>query len=152
MPIRNYTSKVPANRSIDEIQTALVKHGASGIIYEYEQGTGRIAALKFLLPINGNSVGFALPVEWRKFQRVLQEQQVSRYSDEDYVYRVAWRNIRDWVLAQLALYETQIVELPQVFLPFAVGKGGATLYQQVIEGQLLLGSGKNFNEQGTAEV
>ncbi|MHB8089966.1 MAG: hypothetical protein ACYDH2_17150 [Anaerolineaceae bacterium] len=141
MPIKNYTTIVPANRSIEEIQTALVKHGAIGMIYEYEQGTGRISALKFILNIKGNNVGFTLPVNWRKFQDVLKLQEVKRWNEDDYVYRVAWRNIRDWVLAQLALYETEIVELPQVFLPFATTKEGKTLYDMVAGGNLLLGNG-----------
>lgn len=141
MAIKNYTTKVPANRSIEEIQTALVKHGASGILYEYEQGNGRIKALKFILIIHEQKVGFALPVQWQMFQQVLKKQRINRATDDDYCYRVAWRCIRDWVLAQLALYETQIVELPQVFLPFAVGKDGKTLYEQVASGNLLLGSG-----------
>lgn len=141
--IKNYTTKVPAAQSIKEIQDALVKYGAAGVLYEYEQGTGRIAALKFLLPIQGKKVGFALPVEWRKFQQVLKNQNVSRAGDDDYCYRVAWRCIRDWVLAQLALYETQIVELPQVFLPFAVGRDNKTLYDQVTEGKFLLGDGQS---------
>ena len=38
MPIKNYTTKVPANKSIAEIQDALVNHGATGVLYEYEQG------------------------------------------------------------------------------------------------------------------
>lgn len=140
--IKNYTTKVPANQSIEEIQKSLVSHGAAGILYEYEKDTGRIAALKFLLPINGRNVGFALPVQWRMFQAVLKKQQVNRWDDEDYCYRVAWRDIRDWVLAQMALYETQIVELPQLFLPFAVGKDGKTIYDQVSEGKFLLGDGQ----------
>lgn len=141
MPIKNYTTKVAANKSIEEIQSALVKHGAIGVLYEYEQGTGRIQALKFKLRIKDADVGFALPVNWRAFQAVLKEQQVNRYDDEDYVYRVSWRNIRDWVLAQLALYETQMVKLPQVFLPFAMGKNGKTLYESVENNGLLLGDG-----------
>src|SRR5262245_33102321 len=47
MPIKNYTTTVPANRSIAEIQDALVKHGATGMFYQYEQGTRRIEALQF---------------------------------------------------------------------------------------------------------
>jgi hypothetical protein len=141
MPIKNYTSKVPANRSIAEIQDALVNHGATGVLYEYEQGTGRIAALRFRLLVRDQEVTFTLPVQWRKFQRVLEVQQVRRWDDEDYVYRVAWRNIRDWVMAQLALYETEIVEMPQVFLPFATDAKGRTLYEQVQAGKFLLGPG-----------
>lgn len=140
--IKNYTSKVPASRSIEEIQQSLVRAGASGVLYEYEQGTGRIAALKFILEVNQNKVGFALPVEWRKFQHVLKEQNIYRADDDDYAYRVAWRCIRDWVLAQMALYETNIVELPQVFLPFATDKSGKTLFEKISEGKFLLGNGE----------
>lgn len=140
--IKNYTTKVPAKQSIDEIQQALVKNGALGVLYEYEQGTGRIHALKFLLPIGEKKVPFALPVNWRRFQAILKKQNVSRAHDEDYCYRVAWRCIRDWVLAQMALYETQMVELPQVFLPFATDAQGETLYDKVQSGNFLLGDGK----------
>ena len=131
VPIKNYTTSVPANRSIEEIQTALVKHGATGVMYEYKQSTRRTQALRFMLVINNRPVAFSLPVEWRRFQEVLRQQRVSRWRDEDYVYRVSWRNTRDWVMAQLALYETRIVEMPQVFLPFAVGRNGKTLYDHV---------------------
>lgn len=141
MALKNYTTKVPASRSIEEIQTALVKHGAVGVLYEYETGGGKISSLKFVLPMGDKKVGFALPCEWRRFQQVLKNDRVGRAKDEEYVYRVAWRCIRDWVLSQLALYETQIVDLPQIFLPFATGKDGETLYQKVMAGGLLLGDG-----------
>jgi hypothetical protein len=148
MPLKNYTTIVPASRSIDEIQQALVKHGATGILYEYEQGGGgRVAALRFRLPMADKDLTFSLPVEWRRFQAVLKKQRVPRSDNEDYVYRVAWRNIRDWVLAQLALYETRIVELPQVFLPYATGSDGRTLYEKVVgDPRFLLGDGNNNNE------
>ena len=138
MPIKNYTTIVPANRSIQEIQDALVKNGATGVLYKYEEGTGRIKSLQFILPIKDIETPFSLPVNWKLFQQVLKNQKVKRYDDEEYVYRVAWRNIRDWVIAQLALYETQIVELPQIFLPFATNKKGETLYEQLENNQLLL--------------
>jgi hypothetical protein len=125
---------------MNEIQNSLVAHGATGFMFEYEQGTGRIEALRFRLNVSGQNVVFSLPVNWRKFQEVLKQQDVRRWDEEDYVYRVAWRNLRDWVLAQMALYETEMVELPQVFLPFATTKKG-TLYEQIIDGKFLLGSG-----------
>ena len=142
MPIKNYLTKVPAPRSITEIQDALVKHGATGVLYKYEQGIGRIEALQFLLRIKNQYVVFSLPVNWRKFQRVLELQQVRRWDEEEYVYRVAWRNIRDWVMAPLALYETEIVDMPQVFLPFATDVQGQTLYEKMVDGKFLLGDGR----------
>jgi hypothetical protein len=141
---KNYTTKVPANRSITEIQDALVNHGATGMLCKYEQGTGRIEALQFLMRIKNQDVAFSLPVYWRRFQRVLELQQVRRWDEEEYVYRVAWRNICDWVMAQLALYETEIVDMPQVFLPFATDGKGQTLYKHVqANPQFLLESGED---------
>lgn len=137
MPIKNYTTTVPANRSIEEIQTALVSHGAKGVMYQYEDD-GRISAMRFVLEVNGEPWNYSLPVEWRKFQECLKQDDVRRWDDDDYCYRVAWRNIRDWVLAQMALYETQIVEMPQVFLPFANDSSGKTLYEQVSNNPNLL--------------
>lgn len=144
MPIKNYTTKVSADRSIQEIQTALVAHGAIGVIFRYEKGTGRIEALQFGLEIDGKSIGFSLPVHWKKFQAVLKQQEVKRWDDEDYCYRVAWRDIRDWIMAQLALYETEIVEMPQIFLPFMTTdkKGTRTIYDEIKSNQFLLGEGK----------
>jgi hypothetical protein len=78
MPIKNYTTSVPARRSIAEIQDALVTHGATGMLYTYEQRTGQIEALQFLLRIKNQDVAFSPPVHWRKFQRVLDLQQVRR--------------------------------------------------------------------------
>jgi hypothetical protein len=142
MPLKNYTTKVPADRSLQEIQVSLVKHGATGVLMEYEKGTGRIASLKFKLDMNGTDVAFRLPIDWRKFQSVLVKDRVSRANDEDYVYRVSWRCLRDWVLAQMALYETQMVDLQQVFLPYAMANDGrSTLYERVLKGGLLLPSG-----------
>lgn len=139
---------MPASRSIEEIQAALVKYGATGVLYEYEQGTGRILALKFILPMHDKeaanhvrNVGFSLPVNWRRFQAALKRDGVRRWDDEDYCYRVAWRCVRDWVLAQMALYDTQMVDLPQVFLPFAASGDGETLYDKVAKGGFLLGPG-----------
>ena len=143
MPLKNYTTKVGADRSIQEIQVALVKNGATGVLFNYEQGTGRIEALRFLLEINGKKASFSLPVNWRRFQQVLKNQEVKRANEEDYCYRVAWRDIRDWVLAQMALYETAMVEMPQIFLPFATDSQGQTIYDKVLKGQFLLGSGEN---------
>jgi hypothetical protein len=51
MPVKNYTTTVPANRSISEVQDTLVNNGVTGMLYKYEKGTGRIEALQFLLRI-----------------------------------------------------------------------------------------------------
>lgn len=141
MPIKNYTTTKSAMAHVSTTQAALVKHGAVGVQMMFDADK-RISSLVFGLPDkNGNTMSFALPCEWRRFQEVLRKQNVRRWNDDEYAYRVAWANIKDWVLAQMALYETQMVDMPQVFLPFAQGKGGKTLYELVQGSNMLLGDG-----------
>ena len=145
MPIKNYTTTVTADKSILQIQNALVEHGASAFMFEYEDG--RISSLKFALDYKGQRLGFSLPVNWKKYHTVLEKQLLKPRSrkkiSEERAYMVAWANLRDWVLAQMALYETELVELPQVFLPFVtVNAKGDTLYDKFAENKFLLSSGE----------
>ena len=132
---------MPVVQSVAKIQECLVDHGAIGFAMQYEKGTGRISSLHFRIDVKGQNISFSLPVNWKKFQECLKRDNVSRWNEDDYCYRVAWANLRDWVASQMALLETEMVELPQVFLPFAVGQNGQTLYDTVLEGQFLLGEG-----------
>ena len=51
----------------------------------------------------------------------------------------AWRNARDWVLAQLALVECCDVPVEQVFLPYLTNRDGQTLYEAYSSGTLMIG-------------
>lgn len=43
--------------------------------------------------------------------------------------RVAWRIIKDWLEAQLALYQPGQAEMAEVFLPYAIAADGRSAYQ-----------------------
>ena len=47
--------------------------------------------------------------------------------------RVAWRILKDWIEAQLALLDTGMVELEEIFLPYML-QGDQTLYQALQAG------------------
>ena len=49
-------------------------------------------------------------------------------------------------MVQLALYETEIVDMPQIFLPFATDAKGQTLYKKMAEGKFVLGSRSEEHE------
>jgi hypothetical protein len=144
MSIKSYTTKAPAMQSVTKVQEALVAHGAVSIQTMYDADK-RISALQFALPFkDGRNIAFSLPCAWRRFQEVLHQQNMRRGEEDGYAYRVAWANIRDWVASQMALYETQMVDMPQIFLPFAVGKDGKTLYDHMqTNPSFLLGHGSN---------
>jgi hypothetical protein len=46
MPIKNYIATVPANCSISQIQYTIVIQDSSCFLCKYEQGKGRIEALR----------------------------------------------------------------------------------------------------------
>jgi len=52
--------------------------------------------------------------------------------------RVSWRILKDWVEAQMALVETHMVTLEQVFLPYAVTDDGQTIYDRLRGSNFLL--------------
>lgn len=141
--IKNAQATKAAGYYIQKVQDALVSHGAIGIQMMFD-GEGRISAISFALPspVGEGNMAFQLPCEWRKFQQVLKEQEFRRWDEDEYCYKVAWANIKDWVEAQMALYETEMVTMPQVFLPFATTRTGQTLFDVVAQDPgKLLGSG-----------
>lgn len=147
MPLLNYTSKVPAHESIAEISRLLAKAGARQIMHDYDDA-GHIVALSFSLELEGQRISFRLPTDWQPVQ-VLLEQQLRNNPNarpwmrtEDHARTVAWRIVKDWVEAQLAIIETRMVTTAQVFLPYAVTSDGQTLYEYVGQhAQLLLEEG-----------
>lgn len=147
MPLKCYTTVVPANQSIAEIQQMLVTRGAVGLMLEYDPtGNGRIANLTFALALDGRKIGFRLPLRRSEVGKILANDPKleGRYrnrarTDDDYVYRVAWRVVREWVDAQMAMVDLRMVQVQEVFLPYAVGQSGETLYETMVKdpGRLL---------------
>lgn len=142
MPLLNYTTKVGADQTVMQIQKLLAQAGASAILLDYNQN-GNITALSFKMKLNDQEISFRLPCDPKPVLRVLEQQRVEpRYRTEDQALRVAWRIVKDWVEAQLAIIETQMVTTAQVFLPYAVTQNGQTLYEYIGQNtNLLLGGG-----------
>lgn len=138
MPILNYTTKVPVEKSVHEIMAMLSKHGAQAIMVENDD-TGTIVALSFKMDMDGNPISFKLPIVWREVRQIIQEDKRvprSKKTDE-HAKCVAWRILKDWVEAQIAILETRMVKLDQIFLPYAVARDGRTFYETVKSSNLL---------------
>src|SRR5260370_2043301 len=117
---------------------------------EYDDdGTGK--SLSFSLVFNGNTIGFRLPANWQAIQSIMLSEKPrmgSRWRpwmrSEEQAIDIAWRVIKDWVEAQLALIEANQVKVEQVFLPYAITAQGNTLYEQIAsDPHLLLGSNRS---------
>ncbi len=137
MALKNTYTKTPVATMLSEIQKSLIRVKATGMNYKFNQ-QGQIDGLSFGLLIKEQIIGFVLPINIDKIQAVLKRDGNPRHSDMDYVYRVAWACMRDWVTAQMAMIETEMAEPLQVFLPYAMDKSGQTLFEKVQDSQLLL--------------
>jgi len=78
-----------------------------------------------------------LPANTVAVHRVLKEQKVK--VDEEQAARVAWRIIKDWVDAQMAILESEMVRMDEIFLPYMIAdKTGNTMYELYNNNQLCL--------------
>jgi len=143
MPILNYTTKINAHKTVGEVQAILAKAGARSVSVDYDDD-GMPVAVTFVIKIQENYVNFRLPSNWRGVAKSLDNDVdvPNRFKTDDQARRVAWRIIKDWVEAQMAIVNAQLAELAEVFLPYAVdGRTGMTLYQMFDDGRLL-GAGR----------
>jgi hypothetical protein len=132
----NYTTTVDATKSASECIARLAQHGASaiGITYALTKPTG----LSFVIDTPYGPRSFALPVNIRGTQKALQENVrrgriPRRYAEVEQAERVAWRVLKDWLEAQLALIEAGVADMTQVMLPYMQGDDGRTVWDRYLE-------------------
>lgn len=134
MPIANYTTTISADKTVGEIQGMLSRAGATAVMFEFESSI--VTAVSFKIPHDDVMISFRLPSNVDKMYVYLQGADVPRrYRSREQAARVAWRIIKDWLRAQLAIIETEQAEMVEVFLPYAQNPAtGQTLYEQLEAG------------------
>ena len=131
MKLKNYTSSSPLPNIFNAIEKTLAEHKAKQIIRDYD-GQGRISSISFVIDTSKGSIGIRLPARFDKVERLFQEQGINYKPEQP--YRTAWATLRDWIDAQMALIDWEMVKPEEVFLPYAVNRDGRT-YFEVIESQ-----------------
>lgn len=131
-PILNYNTRVPAERTIAEIQRLLAKQGANAVMTEYGP-EGEVAAVSFRLEHLGQQIYFRLPAKVDPIYVLVQ-----RHGDRktrrtrEHAAAVAWRIVKQWIEAQLALVQCDQIDMVEAFLPFAQDQAtGETVYQRL---------------------
>jgi hypothetical protein len=141
MPLLNYTTEVDVLKTAGQIQAVLVQAGARRISTEYNQ-VGKPTGISFEVETGFGVRHFELPVNGPAVRTVLEEQRVERrYRTAEQAERVAWRITKDWVEAQLAIIQTDMVTLDQVMLPYMLVDDGRTVYGVYRDQQLALPAG-----------
>lgn len=137
MAIKNYTTTIDVYKSLGEIQGVLASHGARKIMVDYD-GAGQPIGVTFGIETPEGPREFLLPANVDGVRAVFARQKVR--AQDGQAERTAWRNVRDWVMAQMAIIEAGQVEMEEVFFPYLTDGRGRTVYQLYQGGQLALGS------------
>jgi len=142
MPIANYSTTVDALKTVGEIQGILVAHGARSILMNYGKD-GSIESLSFIVETPYGDMPIRLPINAKAVLKVLEGQRVPpRYANYQQAVRIAWRIVKDWVRAQMAILETEMVKMEQIFLPYMITKNNQTLYESMVDRGFYLTEGK----------
>lgn len=143
MAILNYTTTVDSFKTVSEIEYILMKHNAKSIMKNYDGGT--ITGLSFLIDTGLQQVPVRLPVKVDECLKVLKKEKRENPRKQikdtmDQAERVAWRILKDWVEAQMALLDIEMVKFEEIFLPYIETSNGRTIYEQLEEQRFLLES------------
>lgn len=145
----NYTTKVEAEYSQQEIRSMLRHAGASNITESIDRETKKTTGFSFHITTPGGEGVFQLPARIAEAYAVMERQGTLPYKpkyrassvaraaeakraeglNKAQAERVAWRILRDWLEAQLALTLVGMVQLEEIFLPYLLVEEGKTVYQ-----------------------
>lgn len=142
MAVLNYTTTIPAWRTVAEVEHLLMEHGATAVIKQFEDG--RIIGLAFCILINDTQqLPIKLPVRipqvleaMRRDKKAHPKKQMTLTMEQ--AERVAWRQIRDWVEVQMQMVELEQMTMAQVFLQGVQNRNGITIYEQLESSGYLL--------------
>lgn len=139
MALLNYTTTVPVARTIGTVQGLLVEAGARRIQTEYDH-VGTPTNIAFAVETAYGLRYFTLPVQASRVTAVMKRDRTvpPRYKTPEQGERVAWRIVKDWLEAQLAIIKTEMVTLDQVMLPYMRADNGQTTYELYRDQQLAL--------------
>lgn len=140
MAILNYTTTVDAFKTVSEIEYILMKHGAKSIMKNYENES--VTGLSFLIDTGVQQIPVRLPakvdaclVVLHKEKRENPRKQIKDTREQ--AERVAWRILKDWVEAQMALLDIEMVKFEEIFLPY-IEVQGQTVFEKLEEKCFLL--------------
>lgn len=148
MPLLNYTTEVPVPRTVEAIVESLRLVGADSVMLDWDANKNP-AGISFIVQAKHGPLSVRLPVDVRRTEQVLRSQYNRGKAPRSALRpgqpeRVGWRIVKQWLDAQLALIEIEMVTLDQIFLPYAVTPTGQTVYERIQDGggvSRLLGAG-----------
>lgn len=141
MAILNYTTTIDAFKTVSEIEYILIKHCAKSVMKQYEGES--IVGLSFLIDTGYQQIPVRLPVKVDECLKVLKKEKLKNPKKQIKDTRVqaecvAWRILKDWIEAQMALLDIEMVQFEEIFLPYIETNNGQILYERLEKTHFLL--------------
>lgn len=141
MAILNYTTTIDSFKTVSEIEYILMKHKAKSIMKNYDGES--ISGLSFLIDTGVQQIPVRLPVKVDECLKVLKKEKRENPRKQikdtrEQAERVAWRILKDWIEAQMALLDIEMVRFEEIFLPYIETAGGRIIYEKLEEQKFLL--------------
>jgi hypothetical protein len=117
--VKNYTSQVPANRSVQKIEDCLVKHGAKNIIKLFDDK--KLIGIAFVISIKDRDVSFRLPARIDRIEKFMQtstKKTAASTKTLEQAERTAWRLLSELIEIQMSLIHLDQMEFMEVFFPY----------------------------------
>lgn len=126
----NYTTEIEPIKTAGEIMGILASKHAQAIMIEYERGEP--TGLSFKLTVKEQEVFFKLPCNVDGAFAAMQRMNLPpRYVNKNQAKRTAWRIVKNWVEAQMAIIDCGQAEMAEIFLPYAITNNGQTFFQRM---------------------
>ena len=120
--ILNYATEVPTAKTVGEIVQLLAGKAVSSISLDYQDS--KVVAITFVIKVADSMVPFRLQPN---IEKLYQRPEIRRQGMPQ-AERVGWRIVLRWAEAQIALVESNLADMAQVFLPYAM-RGEESLWQ-----------------------
>jgi len=133
MNLKNYTTEVPASRSIGYIEDLLVEFGASNINKSYENGS--CTGISFIIKVDGHNVPFRLPAKVRNVFTWLKKKKPTG-QDKNLLAqaeRIAWKQQHELLHLQLGMISMDQMEKMEVFLAYVLNVPENKTYYETLK-------------------
>ncbi len=137
--IKNYTSGVPPERSVNHIEKSLISHGARNIMKTYGPD-GKLDGLLFVIPQNGKDIPYMLRSHIDKVEKKLRESVRRPHKGTGEKIRIqaertAWKIISDEIDIKMTRIDLNQIEMLEGFLPYAYdARKMQTFFEKIKEG------------------
>lgn len=136
--LKNYTSEVPVSKTINRIESVLIRCGVLRITKEYGPQS-EVTAIRFHIPVNGTGeMSVRLPADREKALDALwlnyangdklspdgktlawsPHKKKKRSDFADQAERTAWKIVQDWIEIQMSMVQMRQAEQVEVFMPY----------------------------------